>query len=140
MSGGTLPGQILWIRWGAALSARRRGGGTATAGLHAAARPPLRWLAQVQNAYKTIASSRRSLQSAESNIMENLSNVVGELELLLLHRADDDGDRRSCLRSERWSSASRREGGMSAMVHEHERSLAGRGVGRLAVSQATLLE
>ena len=72
--------------------------------------------------------------------MENLSNVVGELELLLLHRADDDGDRRSCLRSERWSSASRREGGMSAMVHEHDGSFVGRDVGHRTLSQAAQLE
>ena len=52
--------------------------------------------------------------------MENLSNFVGELELLLLDLADDAGDRRSCFRDERGSSASRREGGMSAMVHEHD--------------------
>ena len=72
--------------------------------------------------------------------MENVSNYFGDLKSLLFDLADDAGDRRSCFRDERGSSASRREGGMSAMVHEHERSLAGRGVGRLAVSQATLLE
>ena len=72
--------------------------------------------------------------------MKNLSNFVVELESLLLDLADDAGDRWSCFRDERVSSASRREGSMSAMVHEHERSLAGRGVGRRTVSQAAQLE
>ena len=72
--------------------------------------------------------------------MKNLSNFVGELVLLLLDRADDDGGRRSCLRNERRSGASRLEGSVSAAVHEHERSLAGRDVGRRTLSQAAQLE
>ena len=60
--------------------------------------------------------------------MKNLSIFVGDLESLLLDRADDDGDRRSCLRNERRSGASHLEGCMSAMMHAHERSLSGRGV------------
>ena len=72
--------------------------------------------------------------------MENLSIFVGDLEPLLLDCADDDGDRRSCLRNERRTCASRMEGSVSAAVHEHERSLAGRDVGRRTLSQAAQLE
>ena len=72
--------------------------------------------------------------------MKNLSNFVSELVLLLLDRADDDGGRRSCLRSERRSGASRLEGCMSAMVHAHERSLSGRGVWCLTLSRVVQLE
>ena len=49
------------------------------------------------------------MQSAESNVMENLSNFVVELESLLIDLADDAGDRRSCFRDERGSCASRRK-------------------------------
>ena len=72
--------------------------------------------------------------------MENLSNFVGELEVLLFDLADDAGDRRSCFRDERGSSANRREGGMSAMVHEHDGSLVGWDVGHRTLSQAAQLE
>ena len=83
---------------------------------------------------------RPNPQSPVSNITENLSIFVGDLESLLLDRADDDGDRRSCLRIERRSGASRLEGCMSAMVHTHERSLAGRGVWCLTLSRVVQLE
>ena len=55
---------------------------------------------------------RSTSQSAESNIMENVSNFFGDLKSLLFDLADDAGDRRSCFRDERGSSASRREGGI----------------------------
>ena len=74
------------------------------------------------------------------NVMKNLSNFVGELVLLLLDRAYDDGGRRSCLRNERRSGASHLEGCMSAMMHAHERSLSGRGVWCLTLSRAVQLE
>ena len=83
---------------------------------------------------------RPNPQSPVSNVMKNLSNFVGDLESLLLDRADDDGDRRSCLRNERRSGASRLEGCMSAMVHAHERSLSGRGVWCLTLSRVVQLE
>ena len=75
-----------------------------------------------------------------SNITENLSRGVGDLESVLLDLADDAGDGRSCLRSERRSGASRREGSLSARVHTHERSLGRRGVGCLALSRTAQLE
>ena len=83
---------------------------------------------------------RPNPQSPVSNVMKNLSIFVGDLESLLLDRADDDGDRRSCLRSERRSAASRLEGCMSAMMHAHERSLSGRGVWCLTLSRVVQLE
>ena len=72
--------------------------------------------------------------------MKNLSMLVIELVLLRLYRADDAGHRQRCSCCEMRSAASRLEGGESGTVHAHDGSLAGRGVGRLAVSQATLLE
>ena len=83
---------------------------------------------------------RRTQQSPTTNVMENLSGGVGDLEAVLFDLADDTGDERACLRDESRSAASRWEGGMSPTVHAHERSLAGRGVGCLAVSRAVLLE
>ena len=46
-----------------------------------------------------------------SNIIKNLSNLVGELDLLQLGRANDTGDGKRCLRCEKRSAASRQEGG-----------------------------
>ena len=61
--------------------------------------------------------SRPILQSPVSNVMENLSCSIVDLESLPLDLADDAGDRRSCLRFESRSGASRREGSLSATVH-----------------------
>ena len=83
---------------------------------------------------------RPNPQSPVSNIKENLSRSVGDLESLLLDLGDDAGDRRRCLRIERRSDASRLEGCMSAMVHAHERSLSGRGVWCLTLSRVVQLE
>ena len=85
-------------------------------------------------------SSWPTSQSPESNLMENVSRGLVELETLHLDLADGAGDDWSCLHDERWSGCQPLEGGVRAMVHVHERSLAGRGVGCLAVSRATLLE
>ena len=52
---------------------------------------------------------RRTLQSPATNVMENLSGGVVDLESLLLELADDADDRRSCLHDERQSGASRRK-------------------------------
>ena len=46
-----------------------------------------------------------------SNIINNLSMLVGEFDSLLLDRADDAGDWEGCLRCEKRSAASRQEGG-----------------------------
>ena len=75
-----------------------------------------------------------------SNITENLSNFVGDLDPLLLDLADDASDGWSCLRSERRFGASRREGSLSARVHTHDGLLGGRGVGCLALSRTPQLE
>ena len=72
--------------------------------------------------------------------MEIVSRCLVELESLLLDLADGAGVDWCCLRDERWSGCQPLEGGVRATVHVHERSLAGRGVGCLAVSRAALLE
>ena len=77
-----------------------------------------------------------------SNIIKNLSNLVGELDLLQLDRADDAGHGQGCFRCEMRSAASRLEGGESRTVDAHDRSLAEWGVGcrALSVSRAAQLE
>ena len=72
--------------------------------------------------------------------MENVSRGLVELESLHLDLADGAGDDWSCLHDERWSGCQPLEGGVRATVHVHERLLAGRGVGCLAVSRGALLE
>ena len=123
----------------AGLRTRSSVGGMEKATLHAADSTLLAWHARPVRTFR-LWPSRPSWSSSVSNVMKNLSNFVSELVLLLLYRADDDGGRRSCLRNERRSGASRLEGSVSAAVHEHERSLAGRDVGCRTLSQAAQLE
>ena len=72
--------------------------------------------------------------------MENVSRGVVVLESLHLDLPDGAGDVWRCLHDERWSGCQPLEGSLSALVHVHERSFAGRGVGCLTVSRATQLE
>ena len=58
----------------------------------------------------SLECTRRIVQSPVINVMEILSNLVGDLGSLLLDLANDAGDRRSCLQGERRSDASRRRG------------------------------
>ena len=99
MSGGGLSGRTLWIQWGAGVRVRRLVGGMEERRLHAAARPPLRWRPQVLFLL-AFRASRRLLQSPVSNIKDNLSGSVVDIELLLLDLAADAGDERRCLRDE----------------------------------------